>query len=197
MGPELSPAAALTAFLIILPSELPDKTVFACLVMGTRYRPVFVFAGAAAAFAVHVALAVTAGGLLGLLPHRVVQAIAAGLFLIGAVLLWRQHDEGGDTDIADTGRGKQFLPVAGMAFAVVFVAEFGDLTQILTVSLAARYGDPLAVGVGSTLALWVAAGGAIAGGRGLLKIIPMAWLRRGAALVMLVLAAASAVTAIS
>jgi putative Ca2+/H+ antiporter (TMEM165/GDT1 family) len=198
MGPELSPAAALTAFLIILPSELPDKTVFACLVMGTRYRPVFVFAGAAAAFAVHVALAVTAGGLLGLLPHRVVQAIAAGLFLIGAVLLWRQHGEGGDdTDIAGTGRGKQFLPVAGMAFAVVFVAEFGDLTQILTVSLAARYGDPLAVGVGSTLALWVAAGGAIAGGRGLLKIIPMAWLRRGAALVMLVLAAASAVTAIS
>jgi len=50
MGPELNPAAALTAFLIILPSELPDKTVFACLVMGTRYRPVFVFVGAAAAF---------------------------------------------------------------------------------------------------------------------------------------------------
>src|SRR6266516_4647644 len=180
MGPELSPAAALTAFLIILPSELPDKTVFACLVMGTRYRPVFVFAGAAAAFAVHVALAVTVGG------------------LIGAVLLWRQHDEGGDdTDVADTGRGKQFFPVAGMAFAVVFVAEFGDLTQILTVSLAARYGDPLAVGIGSTLALWVAAGGAIVGGRGLLKIIPMAWLTRGAALIMLVLAGASLVTAIS
>jgi Ca2+/H+ antiporter, TMEM165/GDT1 family len=120
----LNPAAALTAFLIILPSELPDKTVFACLVMGTRYRPVFVFAGAAAAFAVHVALAVTAGGLLGLLPHRAVQAIAAGLFLIGAVLLWRQHDEGGDdAQVADTGHGKQFFPVAGMAFAVVFVAD--------------------------------------------------------------------------
>jgi putative Ca2+/H+ antiporter (TMEM165/GDT1 family) len=50
-----------------------------------------------------------------------------------------------------------------MAFAVVFAAEFGDLTQILTVSLAARYGDPLAVGIGSVLALWVAAGGAIVG----------------------------------
>jgi Ca2+/H+ antiporter, TMEM165/GDT1 family len=198
MGPELNPAAALTAFLIILPSELPDKTVFACLVMGTRYRPVFVFAGAAAAFAVHVALAVTVGGLLGLLPHRAVQSIAAGLFGIGAVLLWRQHSEGGDdTDVADPGRGQRFFPVAGMAFAVVFVAEFGDLTQILTVSLAARYGDPLAVGIGSTLALWVAAGGAIVGGRGLLKIIPMAWLTRGAAVVMLALAGASIVTAIS
>jgi putative Ca2+/H+ antiporter (TMEM165/GDT1 family) len=194
----MNPAAALTAFLIILPSELPDKTVFACLVMGTRYRPVFVFAGAAAAFAVHVALAVTAGGLLGLLPHRAVQAIAAGLFGIGAVLLWRQHREGGgDEDVAGAGRGKRFLPVAGMGFAVVFAAEFGDLTQILTVSLAARYGNPLAVGIGSTLALWAAAGGAIVGGRGLLKIIPMAWLTRGAALVMLVLAAASVVAAIS
>ena len=61
MGPELNPAAALTAFLIILPSELPDKTVFACLVMGTRYRPIFVFAGAAAAFAVHVGPSSAAG----------------------------------------------------------------------------------------------------------------------------------------
>ena len=193
----MNPAAAVTAFLIILPSELPDKTVFACLVMGTRYRPAFVFAGAAAAFAVHVALAVAAGGLLALLPHRPVQLISAVLFLIGAVLLWRQHGQPGDEEVADRGHGKRFFPVAGMAFAVVFAAEFGDLTQILTVSLAARYGDPLAVGIGSTLALWAAAGAAIVGGRSLLKIIPMAWLTRGAALIMLALAGASIVTALS
>jgi len=190
-------AAAGASFLVILPAELPDKTVFACLVMGGRYRPVFVFAGAAAAFAAHVALAVTAGGLLALLPHRPVQAVTGVLFGVGAVLLWRQHGQGNDEQIADPGRRNTFLPVAGMAFAVVFAAEFGDLTQILTVSLAARYGDPLAVGIGATLALWVAAGGAIIGGRGLLKIIPMIWLTRGAALVMLALAAASIVTALS
>ena len=194
----MNPAAAVAAFLIILPAELPDKTVFACLVMGSRYRPVFVFAGAAAAFAVQVALAVAAGGLLALLPHRAVQAIAGVLFAIGAVLLWRQRGQGGnEEEIADHSRGKRFFPVAGMAFAVVFAAEFGDLTQILTVSLAARYGDPLAVGIGSTLALWVAAGGAIIGGRGLLKIIPMAWLSRGAALVMLALAGLSITAALS
>jgi putative Ca2+/H+ antiporter (TMEM165/GDT1 family) len=190
-------AVAGTAFLIILPSELPDKTVFACLVMGSRYRPGFVFAGAAAAFAVHVALAVTAGGLLSLLPPRPVEAIAGVLFGVGAVLVWRQHSQGGDEDVEDHGRGQRLLPVAAMAFAVVFAAEFGDLTQILTVSLAARYGDPLAVGIGSVLALWVAAGGAIIGGRSLLKIIPMAWLARGAALIMLVLAGFSIVTAVS
>jgi putative Ca2+/H+ antiporter (TMEM165/GDT1 family) len=75
--------------------------VFAALVMGSRYRPIFVFAGAAAAFTVHVALAVTAGGLLTLLPHRPVQAIAGAPFLAGAVLLWRQRTEEGDDDIAD------------------------------------------------------------------------------------------------
>jgi putative Ca2+/H+ antiporter (TMEM165/GDT1 family) len=190
-------AAAGTAFLIILPSELPDKTVFACLVMGSRYRPAFVFAGAAAAFAVHVALAVTAGGLLSLLPHRPVQVVAGVLFLAGAVLMWRQQRQADDEDVADRGRGQQFLPVAGMAFAVVFAAEFGDLTQILTVSLAAKYGDPLAVGIGSVLALWIAAGGAIIGGRSLLKIIPMVWLTRGAALIMLALAVFTIVTALS
>lgn len=63
--------------------------------MGTRYRPIFVFAGAAAAFAGHVALAVAAGSLLALLPHRPVQLISAVLFLIGAVLLWRQHGHAG------------------------------------------------------------------------------------------------------
>ncbi len=84
-----------------------------------------------------------------------------------------------------------------MAFAVVFAAEFGDLTQILTVSLAVRYSDPLAVGIGSVLALWVAAGGAIIGGRSLLKIIPMTWLTRAAAMIMLALAGASIVTALA
>jgi putative Ca2+/H+ antiporter (TMEM165/GDT1 family) len=190
-------AAAGTSFLIVLPAELPDKTVLACLVMGSRYRPAFVFIGAAAAFAVHVALAVTAGSLIALLPHRPVQAVAGVLFLFGAVLLWRQYRQDSGDDTAEDGHPSRFLPVVAMAFAVVFAAEFGDLTQMLTVGLAARYGDPLAVGIGSVLALWVAAGGAIIGGRSLLKVIPMTWLTRGAALVMVALAGASIVTALS
>jgi putative Ca2+/H+ antiporter (TMEM165/GDT1 family) len=197
MGSLVNLAAAGTSFLIVLPAELPDKTVLACLVMGSRYRPAFVFTGAAVAFAAHVALAVTAGSLLGLLPHRPIQAAAGVLFLVGAVLLWRQDRQEESDDVAERGRSSRFLPVAAMAFAVVFAAEFGDLTQILTVSLAVRYGDPLAVGIGAVLALWVAAGGAIIGGRSLLKVIPMTWLTRGAALVMLVLAGASIVTALS
>jgi Ca2+/H+ antiporter, TMEM165/GDT1 family len=180
--------ATVASFLIILPAELPDKTILACLLLGSRFRPGFVFAGAAAAFAVQVALAVTAGGLLGLLPHRPLQVAVAVLFVLGAVLLLRQRRADSDAYVEDHRPRRSFLPVAATSFTVVFVAEFGDLTQILTANLAAKYHQPLSVGIGSGLALWIAAGLAILGGRSLLKVIPMRWLSLGAALVMLALA---------
>ena len=193
----MSLAAALATFLAVLPAELPDKTILACLILSSRYRPSVVFAGAAAAFLAQVVLAVAAGGALSLLPHRIIEACAAGAFVIGAVLLWRQQAETGTED-EDSGRDGQrtgFWPVAGTAFAVVFLAEFGDLTQLLTVSLTARFHDPLAVGAGATLALWVAAGLAVTLGWRVLQRIPMQWLTRGAAVVMLVLAGTAAAAA--
>lgn len=83
------------------------------------------------------------------------------------------------------GARSSFPAVAGTAFAVALAAEFGDLTQIVTAGLAVKYHDPVAVGAGSVLALWLAAGLAIAGGRSLLKVIPVIWLTRAAALVTL------------
>jgi putative Ca2+/H+ antiporter (TMEM165/GDT1 family) len=188
----MSLTVAVTSFLAVLPAELPDKTVLACLILSSRYRPGFVFAGAAAAFTAQVALAVAAGGAISLLPHRVVESLAASAFLAGAVLLWRHN--GVKEDEEDTGRDgvrNGFWPVAATSFAVVFLAEFGDLTQFMTVSLAARYHDPLAVGIGALLALWVAAGAAIVVGWRLLHLIPVRWLTRFAALVMLALAGTS------
>ena len=184
-------AVIITAFLIILPAELPDKTVIACLVLGSRFRPGYVFAGAAAAFAVQAALAVMVGGLLGLLPHTPTQIVVAVLFIAGALLLLRQKPTGGDEYVQDHHARRTFLPVAATSFAVIFAAEFGDLTQIMSANLAAKYHDPLSVGVGAVAALWVAAGLAIIGGRSLLKVIPVKWLSRGAAAVMLALAGAT------
>src|ERR1700730_6410146 len=77
-------------------AELPDNSGLASLVLGTRYRPAGVFAGAFAAFAVHVALAVTFGSLLGLLPHKIVQVAVAVVFLAGAVLVLRTDDDNDD-----------------------------------------------------------------------------------------------------
>ncbi len=193
----MSLTAAGATFLAVLPAELPDKTIVACLILSSRYRPIAVFGGAAAAFAAQVAIAVAAGGVLSLLPHRIIEACAAGAFLVGAVMLWRHKMETSDEDASGDGAQKGSWAVAGTAFAVVFLAEFGDLTQFLTVSLAARFHDPVSVGIGATLGLWVAAGVAVALGWRVLKLIPMYWLTRGAAVVMIVLAGTSAYTAAS
>ncbi|HEY7264962.1 MAG TPA: TMEM165/GDT1 family protein [Trebonia sp.] len=190
--------AAVTSYLAVLPAELPDKTVFACVILSSRYRPISVFAGAAAAFFAQVVLAVAAGGLISLLPHRAVEAVAAAGFLAGAVLLWREGSRAEsdvEDDVGRDGIRNGFWPVAATSFAVVFLAEFGDLTQFLTISLAARFHDPLAVGLGATLALWTAAAAAVVVGWRLLKFIPVKWLTRGAALLMLALAGWSAAAA--
>ena len=196
MSPSLSEAAA--TFLAVLPAELPDKTILATLILSSRYRPAYVFTGAAAGFLVQVVIGVAAGGALSLLPRRPVEGAAAAAFAVGAVFLWRHKEEknlDADDEGGQDGTRDGFWPVFGTSFAVVFLAEFGDLTQFLTVSLAARFHDPIAVGVGATLALWTAAGLAVLVGWRLLKLIPMQWLTRGAAVVMLVLAGTSAYAA--
>jgi putative Ca2+/H+ antiporter (TMEM165/GDT1 family) len=196
----MSFTAAGATFLAVLPAEIPDKTILACLILSSRYRPSVVFSGAAAAFLAQVVLAVAAGGALSLLPHHIVEACAAAAFLAGAVLLWRQKEENDEEEEEDTGRDglrSGTWPVFGTAFAVVFLAEFGDLTQFLTISLAARFHDPVSVGIGATLALWVAAAVAVTLGWRVLKLIPMRWLTRGAAVVMVVLAGTSAYAAAS
>jgi putative Ca2+/H+ antiporter (TMEM165/GDT1 family) len=191
----MSWTAALTTFVTILPAELPDKTILACLILSSRYRAIYVFIGAAAAFGAQVVLSVAVGGALGLLPHRWVYAATAVAFLVGAVLLWRQKAEEDDDETGRDGVREAFWPVAGTAFAVVFLAEFGDLTQITTVSLAARFHDPIAVGIGATAGLWTAAALAVIVGWRLLRLIKLTWLTKAAAVIMLVLAGTSAVAA--
>jgi Ca2+/H+ antiporter, TMEM165/GDT1 family len=193
----MSLAIAATVFAVIFPAELPDKTALASLLLGSRYRPAWVFAGVAAAFAVHAALAVAAGSLLALLPHRPLEIMITALFALGAVLLLRGRHDDGDEDVELHGKQPGFWRVTWTSFAVILVAELGDLTQIATASLAARYHDPLPVGAGAVLALWAVAALAITGGRGLLKLIPLAWITRFAAAVMLVVAGLSVAAAVT
>jgi putative Ca2+/H+ antiporter (TMEM165/GDT1 family) len=187
----------LTVFVLVFLAELPDKTALASLVLGTRYRPLYVFTGAASAFVVHVCLAIAAGSLLTLLPHRVLEGVVAALFLMGAILMLRGRHEEEEEDL-DIKEGTQptFFRVSSTAFLVILVAEFGDLTQILTANLAAKYHDPISVGVGAVLGLWAVAGLAIVGGRGLLKVVPLTVITRIAAVIMLVLAGISIYNAV-
>jgi len=179
-----------TVFGLVFLAELPDKTALASLVLGSRYRPLYVFTGAAGAFLVHVMLAIAAGSLLALLPHRVLQSVVAALFLLGAVLMLRGRHEDEDEEHLDikAGCAPTFPRVAATSFLVILVAEFGDLTQILTANLATKYHNPLMVGIGATAALWAVAGLAIVGGRSLLKYVPLSVITKAAAVIMLVLA---------
>jgi putative Ca2+/H+ antiporter (TMEM165/GDT1 family) len=178
---------------IIFLAELPDKTALASLVLGARYRSSWVFTGVAAAFTVHVALAVAIGAALSLLPHRLLEGVVAAVFLVGAVLLLRGREE---EALGDRPEQVGFWRVAATSFVVILVAEFGDLTQIVTANLAAKYHDPLSVGVGAVIGLWAVAALAIMGGRGLLRVLPMKWIIRVAALVMIVMAVLSVIAAI-
>ncbi|MGW6359288.1 TMEM165/GDT1 family protein [Streptomyces sp. NPDC055092] len=170
-------------FGIVFLAELPDKTALAGLVLGTRYRASYVFAGVAAAFAVHVALAVAAGSILTLLPQQLVHALTGVLFLGGAAVLLMKKDE--EEEEVRNPKDQSFWKVSGAGFMLILVAEFGDLTQIMTANLAARYDDPLSVGLGAVLALWAVAGLGIVGGKALMKRVPLALITKIAAVLML------------
>jgi putative Ca2+/H+ antiporter (TMEM165/GDT1 family) len=169
-------------FGVVFLAELPDKTALAGLVLGTRYRASYVFAGVAAAFLVHVVLAVAAGSVLTLLPQQIVHAITGVLFLGGAAVLLMKKGE--DEEEIRKPENQSFWKVSGAGFMLILVAEFGDLTQIMTANLAARYDDPLSVGLGAVLALWSVAAIGILGGKALMKKVPLELITKVAAVVM-------------
>lgn len=192
-------AVALTTFAVIFPAELPDKSLFASLVLGTRFRPLPVFIGVAAAFGVHVVIAVAIGGVFALLPQRLVLFVAAALFAGGAA--WLLLDRADDGDAAETSRaasdaGQGSLRIALASFGVVFVGEWGDITQLTTANLAARYGDPVSVGMGALLALWTVTALALTLGRGLVRRIPARLVRRLTGVVLTALAAITLIEAV-
>ena len=185
-------AIALTVFPVIFVAELPDKTMFASLLLAARGRPVAVWAGAALAFSVHVVIAVTVGAaLFALLPHRVVEGVVALMFLAAAVLAFRASSEADDEEEAVVrGSGRTIAT----AFGMVFVAEWGDLTQILTATLAAHYHAPLTVAAAALLALWAVAALAVSAG-GLLERLPVSVVRRLTGVLLLALAVLAALQA--
>jgi putative Ca2+/H+ antiporter (TMEM165/GDT1 family) len=198
-----------TVFVLIFLGELPDKSMFATLVLATRGRPFPVWLGASTAFLIHVCIAVLAGGLLSLLPHAVVAGIAAALFAGGAAYVLREGEEEhaeeavGVVDAVDPAAGSTAGPTVSTTrqrrlfattFAVIFIAEWGDITQILIANFTARYDAPLEVGVAAAVALWSVAALAVLASRFLSKL-PMTAVRRTSAAIMLALAVWSALSA--
>jgi Ca2+/H+ antiporter, TMEM165/GDT1 family len=201
----------LTTFAVILPAELPDKTMVATLVLATRFRPIPVWIGVVAAFFVQCLVAVVAGGLLTLLPRRPLLAATAVLFATGSYVLLRGAGQAAEeeaeeeeeyekevarreTELARRGpRGD--IRAAVTSFLVLFAAEWGDLSQLLTAGLVVRHGRPLSVFIGAWLALACIAALAVLAGRTLLKWIPLETVRRAAGVLFGLLAAITAAEA--
>jgi len=150
-------------FVLIFVAELPDKTALATVLMATREKPFAVFIGAALAFVVQTGVAVFLGRFIGLLPERYIHIGSAALFFFFAFLAWRRHSEekSGENGPSE----KPFFKTVASAFLVIFVAEWGDLTQLATATLVAKYGEPLIIFVVAVLALWAATAVAVFAGR--------------------------------
>ncbi len=182
----MSPLIALAVFPVIFIGELPDKTMFASLVMATRGKPSRVWLGAAAAFLVHVVIATTIGvALFHIVPHRILELIVAAMFLFGAWFAWRETTKD-EEELVEEESSKHGVTMT--AFIVIFLAEWGDLTQILTANLAARYHSALSVGIGATLALWTVAAIAVASGTTLLRFVKVNTIRKVTVVVLIALA---------
>jgi len=190
-------AAAATAFILIVPVELPDKTFIATLILTTKYRGLQVWLGVIAAFFVQCLVAVAFGRLINLLPHDVVKWLVVSLFVIGAIILFRSARRG-DEDEAETDASpnnvRSGLRAVVASFLVLFAAEWGDLSQLLTAGLVAKGNNPYATFIGSWLGLVAVSGLAVLLGRWLLKRVRLELVRYVAAGICGALAIVTAIT---
>jgi len=148
-------ALILSTFGIVFVAELPDKTALASLVLATRYKPIHVIQGAWLAFLVQTAVSVGAGSLFHALPARPIHLAAGAGFLLFAVLALRRKESEELAEEAAAVEKRRRLHAPWMtSFLVVFAAEWGDLTQLATATIAARSGQPIAVALGAIPALW-------------------------------------------
>jgi putative Ca2+/H+ antiporter (TMEM165/GDT1 family) len=171
-------------FAVIFPAELPDKSFIATLVLATRYPRLWVWLGATAAFGVQMLIAVAAGQLLSYLPRTLVLGVTAALFAIGAVVLVRgglraradelaAEEEEIEEFAARARADARGLAAFATTFAVIFTAEWGDLTQLVTAGQAARTDSPLSVFLGAWFALATVAGIGVLVGSWLQRHVPL------------------------
>lgn len=191
-GSPLDPSILFSTFGVVFLAELGDKTQLTAIALAARFPWKRAFVGIASAFAVLNAGAVLIGTLLfELIPVGYLQAASAVLFLAFGVLTLRGNEDGGRDDTSErANRG----PVA-TSFALIFMAELGDKTQLVTASLAAQHARPWAVFTGSTLALWLVSLLGLLVGAQLAKRVPLIWVHRAAGAAFLLFGLAAAVHA--
>jgi Ca2+/H+ antiporter, TMEM165/GDT1 family len=177
--------------------ELPDKTFIAALVLSTRYKPLAVWIGVGLAFMVQTLVAVSLGAIVTeLVPERVIRLVTLTIFLVGAVVLFHtapsadaEEKEQEEEYTAVAAQERTGLRAVAASFVVLFAAEWGDLSQILTINFVAHFDDHVDVFLGAWGALLTVSGLAVLMGRVLLRYMKLSLLHYIGAAVCLVLAA--------
>ena len=178
--------AFLGIFALMFVLELPDKTFVATVIMSTKARPLMVAVGASLAMTVQMTLAVGAGSLLTLVPVHWKDLIVGLIFLAGAAYLLfvpeSEEEKKGRREAAlekVTSRWKEITT----AFVVIFIGEFGDLTQIQALNFEAKLHQPLEVFVASSVALICVSFIGAYSGRALQRVVPLKRIRLGGGLI--------------
>ena len=188
---------AVVTFLAIFFAELPDKTMFATLLLSTRFkRKLPVWIGVSSGYGLHVVIAVLLGSALSNLPERPIQLAIGVLFTVGGIITWRSGTDD-DEDVRETAAARTFMSIAWTAASVIAVAEFADLTQLATAGFAARFSDPVGVVLGAFLALSSVSGCAVLLGSWLQRVVPLRLIQKVAAVLFLTIGIVTIVGAIS
>jgi len=181
-GAWLSSAGA--TFLLIALAEIGDKSQLVCMTLAARHRGLPVILGATAAFAILNLLAVLFGAAIAAwLPEWVVTLAVGLLFASFGISALRYTEEDEDEQIEEKpGHG-----IFATTFLLIFLAEFGDKTQIAVAGLGST-SNTTAVWLGGTLALACTSVLGVIAGRKLLHKLPLLWIHRISGAFFLILA---------
>jgi Ca2+/H+ antiporter, TMEM165/GDT1 family len=178
-------ASATTSYLLILAAEMGDKSQIVCMALAAKHRAIPVLFGAISAFALLNTLAVLFGvAIARWLPTYVVAGVVACLFAgFGLQSIFAKEEHEDDENAEKKSSHGIFLTT----FLMIALAEFGDKTQLAVVALSST-AIPLAVWLGSTLALGTTSALGILAGRTILQRIPLQLLHKISGIIFLVLA---------
>lgn len=185
-------AAAATAFGLVAAAEFGDKSQLVCMTLAARHRHWPVFWGAVLAFALLDGIAVAFGAAAGhWLSETVVAAAVAVLFAVFGIRSLLVEEATEDDPAPEKSGHGIFLTT----FSMIFLAEFGDKTQIAVAGLGAAE-PPLPVWLGATSALAATSAVGIWAGRVILRKIPQHLMHRVAGVLFLGFAAFAAARAV-
>ncbi len=155
---------------VVALAEIGDKTQLLAFILAARFKkPIPIILGIFAATAVNHGLAGALGAWITTAVSPEILRWLLGLSFI-AMAIWTLIPDEIEED--ETRVARKF-GVFGATLVTFFLAEMGDKTQIATVAMAAHYGTPLMVVIGTTLGMLIADVPAVFVGEKLASRIPM------------------------